>query len=248
MNGRTHAAIGATVTPLSAVTVGLEPSEIFCLVVVAAGFSLGPDIDHPKATISQASPRFLCVVFRGLSGVALRLSSTASDQRHIANASDRGIDTTHRTLTHTVLFSGVIGAFAYFTALTSFGSALMVFFSAMACRALLGKKDRNKNFGPRSLMTVIALGAATMVFFVGVPAEYLALAAWLGWFSHIIADCCTRAGVPALWPLKIRGRRWWRLRLLGSWLKSGDTGEWVAAAGIVVPLNLVQMMLLSGIS
>lgn len=244
VNGRTHAVIGASLVPLSVVTTGMEISEAAVLTAVAAGFSLGPDIDHPNATISRASPRFVHEMFHGLSEVVIRLASTKSDRMHMMNASKRGIDIAHRTLTHTLIFSVGIGGLAYAFAHTATGTAILAFLSVMACRALLGKKREGHRSWFFALTMGAALGVASIAFFSAIPAEHVALAAWMGWVSHIIADCCTRAGVPVLWPLKIKGRRWWRLRLLGGWLTSGDTKEWVAALGVMAAMNMMQWMLI----
>lgn len=245
MNGRTHATIGASLIPISAVVTGMEISDAIVLTTVAAGFSLGPDIDHPSSTVSQAFPRFVHQVAHGLSEVSIRLIRTKSDQMHMSNATKRRIDPAHRALTHTLIFSSVIGGITYACAQTAIGVAILSFLSVIVCRGLIGKKKNKKRLRLYRLGIGVAAGVGAVAFFSSIPAEQIALAACLGWISHIIADCCTRAGVPVLWPLKIKGRRWWRLRLLGSWLTSGDPKEWVAALGVMASMNMMQWMLIT---
>lgn len=237
MNGRTHAVIGASLVPLSMDTTWMGALEATSMMAIAAGFALGPDIDHPKATISKALPKFIHETLHSLSEVAIRLVRTGSDRMHMVNASKKGIDVAHRSLTHTLVFSAAVGVLAYACAQSSLGVAIMVFISVISCKILLSKK------GYRPLWVGIALVFSVIAFLAHAPASQVALMAWMGWISHVIADGCTRAGVPALWPLKIRGRRWWRLRILGSWLTSGDTKEWVAAVGVIVSMNAAQWVL-----
>lgn len=49
----------------------------------------------------------------------------------------------------------------------------------------------------------------------------------LGCVIHVLGDACTRSGVPLLWPLRIRGRRW---RRFGAPIRftTGGRGEQVA--------------------
>lgn len=245
MNGRTHAIIGASLVPLSVITAGMEIHDAAVLTAVAAGFALGPDIDHPNATISRSSPRFAHEMFHGLSEIVLRLVSTKSDRMHAANASKRGIDPAHRALTHTLLFSVTAAGIGYLCAQTQVGLALLAFLSVMACRALLDRNRVESGRWGRSLMTGAACAVAAFAFFASIPPEHVGFVAWIGWMSHIIADSCTKAGVPFLWPLKINGRRWWRLRLLGGWLASGEAKEWIAAAGVMVSMNAAQWVLVA---
>lgn len=243
MNGRTHAVIGASLIPLSATAAGMGIPDTAVLTAIAAGFALGPDIDHPNATISRLSPQFVHEMFHGLSEISLRLFSTKTDRMHAINSRKRGIDPAHRALTHTLLFSAAAAGLGYLCAQTGVGLALLAFLSVMACRALLGRKKGESIRWGFFLMTGAACAVAACAFFSSVSPGHVAFAAWMGWMSHIIADACTKAGVPFLWPLTIKRRKWWRLRLLGGWLESGDSKEWFVAAGIIISMNVAQLVL-----
>ena len=62
---------------------------------------------------------------------------------------------------------------------------------------------------------------------------WLGYAVGLGTFTHCIGDCFTKEGAPLLFPLKIRGKRWWHIRFL--YLTAGGAAE----NAIIVPLFLV---------
>jgi len=74
-----------------------------------------------------------------------------------------------------------------------------------------------------------AVSAAPFYLFAGAPVGW---AFFAGWLSHLLADACTRMGVPLLWPLPVRGRRWHMVRL--GRLRSGAASDWVVAAVAVV--------------
>jgi membrane-bound metal-dependent hydrolase YbcI (DUF457 family) len=40
---------------------------------------------------------------------------------------------------------------------------------------------------------------------------WIGVAVFLGCVVHVLGDALTRAGVPFLWPLPIRGQRWFRI-------------------------------------
>lgn len=65
-------------------------------------------------------------------------------------------------------------------------------------------------------MMIISL-VITLTTALFIPEEgnypWLGIAVTFGWFMHILGDLITKLGVPLLWPIKIRGRRWWNVAL-----------------------------------
>jgi membrane-bound metal-dependent hydrolase YbcI (DUF457 family) len=210
--------------------------ETAVLTAISAGFSLGPDIDHPHSTVSQAAGRPVHDLAHGLSTAARNILATGRDRRRFAQAKLRGFDPSHRSLTHTLVFSVGVITMVYGVAHSSVVTAVVAALCVAACRKLAPRRWQNA-----------ILGAAASMLFFGVYSapspEHAALAAGAGWISHLIADACTTAGVPLLWPLRIKGCFWWRIRILGGWLKSGERKEYVAAFGVVVVMNLPHLVL-----
>lgn len=64
---------------------------------------------------------------------------------------------------------------------------------------------------PAVLITPIVVG----VFWHLVPVEgagvWLGLAVGAGWLTHLLGDMLTDSGCPVLWPLPVRGQRWYRV-------------------------------------
>jgi membrane-bound metal-dependent hydrolase YbcI (DUF457 family) len=71
-----------------------------------------------------------------------------------------------------------------------------------------------------------------------VPPVMAGAAAGLGWLSHVLADGCTKDGVPLLWPVTVAGKKWWRFRLLGTRLESCTPQEWWVAVPLCIALSL----------
>lgn len=198
---------------------------------IATGFALGPDIDHPNSTISKSLGRPVHEVFHGMSTVARTVLATNHDRRRFEVAKERGIDPSHRGLTHTLVFAAAMGGLAFSFGQNALATSLLAALCVVVCRRLVP-----------GCWQVGILGAAVGMLAFGSNAdlhpEAVGLAALAGWVSHIIADACTTAGVPLMWPLRFKGRYWWRLRLLGGWLKSGEKKEYVAALGVAVVMNI----------
>jgi len=236
MNGRTHALIGCAIVPPTAVVSGLSLPETTVLTVISAGFALGPDIDHPNSTISRALGRPVHELLHGMSTAARTVLASPMDRIRFQAAEHRGIDPSHRSLTHTLIFSVAMGGLAYLVGHSAMAVAVMAAVCMAVCRKLVPRVSQFAFWG--GALAVLALGAYTTL-----SPRQVALAAAAGWFSHVVADACTTAGVPVLWPLKVKGRRWWRFRPLGSWLKSGESKEMLAAIGVALVMNIPPYVL-----
>lgn len=225
MNGRTHAAIGAASMTGAALS-GIHPASCALMTVVAAGFALGPDIDHPGSTISKSMPKTAHRIAHGVSRVARSITMTRADKKASAWRASRGHDPDHRAFTHTAVTAALAGGVAAgVVSLTSLGTLVLVTMAAW--------------WSIRLWKFLMPFLAASVVLASLAPLDPL-LAAWAagaGWLSHIIADGCTKSGVPLMWPLKIRGKRWYSVRLLGSSIASGDRREWLAGLAVAALMN-----------
>ncbi|MER6605824.1 metal-dependent hydrolase [Streptomyces sp. NPDC000927] len=253
MRGKTHAVIGAA-APFGAAAHGVNLTQCVAMAVISAGFSLGPDIDHPKSTISQALPHVAHRTMHGLSGAA-RIISTERDRRDFAfwarpRMDSAPRDANHRTVTHTLVSALAVGIIATAVSLVPHGSVLLAAFAAFIARRLMPRciRDRRLTANPASRgdgpsgnscvgrlpkwSLVVPAVAGAAAWMADLHPVLAGSAAGLGWLSHVIADGCTKFGVPLMWPLKVRGKRWWRFRFLGSRLECGASGEWLAASGV----------------
>ncbi len=201
MIGRTHAASGWCAGLAMAPAVGMgDIDSALVFASVTTGAALLPDIDHPKAIISRSIGPITGLVsraFRGLSGTMYRTTRTDKDGRG---------EGTHRFLTHTLIFSLILGGLV--SAVTALGDWV-----AVAVVALLMVLLAAKALGEWVLF--VALGAAAIVL-VNDPVNtlesmsvVLGVAVTLGCVVHILGDWLTEAPVPMLWPAPIQGRRWY---------------------------------------
>jgi membrane-bound metal-dependent hydrolase YbcI (DUF457 family) len=214
------------------------------MALISAGFALGPDIDHPGSTISRSLPGTAHRIAHGLSRVAREATSTGGDRKHSAWQRARGHDPEHRTLTHTLPAGAAVAGVAAWISTVPGGTAVLAALAVWWCHRLR-----------RSLSPFLAVITGVAVIMPVEPA-LIAWAAGGGWLSHIIADGCTRSGVPLFWPLMFRGKRWYRVRVPVFWLvmtrgkhwyprfrfvrsslASGDRREWIAGSAVAVLMN-----------
>lgn len=230
MNGRTHAVLGAASISGAALAIA-TPQQAMVMMTIAGGFALGPDIDHPSATISKSMPT---IVHKGVHSMAkaVRLATSSGlDRSDAAHRAMKGHDPDHRGVTHTLLPIALVAAGVWVIGLLPWGVVVLTAVSAWWCRRLW------RGLWPFlvALVIIAALGA--------VPAPMVALAAGVGWLSHLVADACTKAGAPLFWPLKIKGKRFYRIRLLGSSMASGNQMEWLIAGALATMMNFPVFLL-----
>lgn len=228
MNGRTHTAIGAA-SMAGAALIGVPPPQCVLMVVIAAGAALGPDLDHPGSTASRAMPSVVHKAVRAVTTTCWKITSTGRDAQDAGWKSSRGRDPYHRTFTHTTVASVALGLLILlFTSTFHIGIVALVALMGWWLRRIT--KWENWFF--------VALGGVmALAFFHPMEPWMSAWAVFIGYLSHVLADGCTKAGVPFLWPLKIKGKRWWNVRLLGSTVTSGQSREWLPATGLAIALN-----------
>ncbi|PZG17827.1 hydrolase [Micromonospora craterilacus] len=221
--GRTHAASGAVGWLAGCAALGLAGQSVPGAVatagaIVAAGWALVPDLDHPRSTASVS----LGPVTGGASWVTAALSRWVS--RVTCSCCDGDADG-HRALTHTAAFAVVVGVLfgvAGWQLGAAAGVPVVAVSAALAARGLLSRRRRRGGYGV--LVVAVAVGAVAAQggpgwWWIGVPV------AW-GMLAHCLGDAATLSAVPLWWPLRIRGCRW---AVVGSprWLrfKTGGRAE-----------------------
>lgn len=214
MMGNTHAATGAVAGVLLAWAGNAAPLASVAAAVLCAGAALVPDLDHKNSIVTRAHGPItgkLSGVVRGLSAIVYKATRTPWEASHEAGKHSVG---KHRYLTHTLAFAIAMGLLVLASSALRVTFAMVVFLMiSFALRgAALGLSSMRKldHWLTRSLVAVIP--TYVIVWQSLIPAEGVALLMILGCLTHDLADGMTKAGVPLLWPLKIRGQRWCRLR------------------------------------
>jgi len=234
------AAVGAAEAGVSAPGIGLlvgMPLPVVAMgTVVCAGAALLPDIDCPGSlsikdgsTVVRAFGIVGEAVGKAMNAMALLVYNVTKSHR------DTDRHSGHRLFTHTAVFAVALGLWTSFAASlpgtfdaggktysTGTAMALLIMWSCLHL-SLFGlferwTKEQRKNL---SLVGVMAVSAAlTMLTASALPAEaargkfwWLGLAVGGGSAVHCLGDAITRAGVPFVWPIPIRGRCWWEVQL-----------------------------------
>lgn len=233
MMGPSHALSGAALwlggTATYTYTTGTQIDPIILIMgtAVAAGAAIAPDLDSSSATITKSFGIFGKLFYHITNGVSLLLYNLTKTKY------DSNIENGHRTLTHTVL--AAIAAGLIVLGITSLPGSVTIGdktfltgqLGAILCLAFflhlgqaglfapLIKKARAK-VGPYILI-IITLTLTTIIA-AFLPTydtgyQWLAIIVTVGYLTHILGDLITKKGVPALWPIKIRGKRWYDVSL-----------------------------------
>ncbi|GJF02290.1 metal-dependent hydrolase [Pseudonocardia sp. D17] len=220
----------------------VDAGGILTFAAVCAGAALLPDLDHPS---SMATTRFSWAsvaasrVVRPLSALAYRLTRAGRD-------TGRG---THRGLTHTALFA--VGTGLAINAASARWGAPVLLGTLFVCIALAIKGLDALVPGPPSLVIAAGLTYAVDRWVPGGvdgTAGWLGAAVTLGVLVHAVGDAVTESGAPLLWPIPIRGRRWYPVggpRPVR--LRTGGRVETVLVApGLAVAVVLLVLLVVPG--
>jgi len=230
--GPTHAMSGAffslaAITTYTALVGPVHPTIAILGTVMAAGASLGPDIDSNSSTVVRSFGIFGRVAHHIANSIGVAVF-TATRTRY-----DRHPEGGHRTFFHTtfmaILMGGlvalatlptnIIHVFGHPYSLGQFNAIiLMSIFLNLCLSGLLEKriKAARKRYGPYALMAFSLVFAIVLSIFMPVPTgsySYLGIAVGFGWFVHLLGDAITKMGVPMAWPVKVAGKRWYDISL-----------------------------------
>ncbi|WP_425824885.1 metal-dependent hydrolase [Streptomyces fractus] len=237
--GTTHAAMGAAVTTTVAAVAhrvygyDIGAAHLAAAAVTCAGAALLPDLDHPGSTAAHALGPFTGFLARcteWLSKVAYKLLRGPLDPP------DAGA---HRTLTHT-LFTAAATGYGTWAAITAWGNAaaLVTLFLCwtLAAYGLAGHRAHKAGTWITAIAAALAVWAVLRWAPQAVPPPLVAWSVTAGCVVHLLGDVVTDHGIPAFWPLPLRGRRWWHLCLPGP-LRITTDGP--VETKVVVPLCAV---------
>jgi membrane-bound metal-dependent hydrolase YbcI (DUF457 family) len=221
MMGSSHALSGAAVWLAGSWALdhfagyGQSPLAVAVGTAVCAGSTLLPDLDlsgrvtanRGGATVARTFgvvSLFLAEVIEKVSLAVYRITRTGRDPER---------EYGHRTLTHTLPFTALLGWGT--TALCAeYGKwaviGILFFTLGLAVRGLFDEWAERAGW----LVVTAASAAAAGVTFAYLPAgrgyPMLGLAVGVGCLVHLLGDMITSSGVPLLWPIPT-GRRMWRM-------------------------------------
>lgn len=252
--GPTHAVSGAAAWLVaSGMTTPLLGHQSWPVVAVGtavcAGSALLPDIDCPGSlstkdgsTVVRAFGFVGEAVGHTVSAAALAVYNLTKSPKDVPRSNG------HRTLTHTAVFTVGLGlAVSAGTTLPgtvdlggkqwSVGTLVgLVVMWACLHLALFGlcekwaKRTRAK-YGLLAVMLISAAATAAVATALpdtGVQFGWLGLAVGVGAVMHCLGDAITKMGVPFLWPIPIRRKRWYDVTLPGPLrIRAGGTFEYV---------------------
>ncbi len=265
MMARSHALSAAAcwTTPAAAAALAGHPlptGQVLIGTVVCAGAALLPDIDHPGAHAARSFGALTAALSRGVAALSQWVyRRTATD----LDPPDRRKG--HRGLTHTAVFALACGLLVTAAAYTPAGrwvTALVLLVTAVwAVRALVPWEARQVRFGRRGARIrvewAIPAGVAVTAALLAVTPDprswaWLGAPVAVGALVHDLGDTpahhprfpAVSAGIPLLWPLKVRGRRWYRCRPpVPMMFPVGGSIEtcWAAAFGMITFLSAVSL-------
>ena len=182
MMGTTHALTGAAAWLAAAPHLfpNARPAELAAGAVIAAGFAVVPDLDHPDATAA----RRLGLVGKGLAHVVARVAGG------------------HRQGTHSLFSVGVVSLLVW--SLVKFASspiplAVLAAFGVFLGSGLLVRVVGGWASAGATVILGLAAGAAIYVDFV--TPSIAALAVVLGYAMHLAGDAITTNGIALWWPV-----------------------------------------------
>lgn len=259
--GPTHSLSGATFWLALATFAGSVLSSfqadsipvILMGTLITAGAALAPDIDSHSSTVVNSFGVLGKAGHRVADAVSVAVYETTRTRY------DKPRTDGHRTLFHTTLAAIVAGG------LVALGGSLggmveivgkeftwgqissltvMFIFTHLALAGLFEKQVRKarRKYGPYLLMlssAVITLITASLLP-EGGNYPWLGFAVGLGWFVHLLGDAITKMGVPLMFPLKYRGKRWWDVTLPSFMrIRAGGTFEKVVLLPTLTVLTTI---------
>lgn len=218
--GKTHsrqgvfAAIAMTAVAPPLTLYGPPPlALVLSVILIVIGAAVFPDIDHPEATVAHTFGPVSHAISKAVHATSSAVYGITRSRR------DRDRDGGHRGLTHTIVFAAGTGAAVYFL-IAGFGlwaaAGILFVFTSYGLRGLVGGWAHRHGWLFTTGTAAVLTGGAVLLARaqpIGDVAWWFAVAATLGCLVHLFGDCVTTQGVPAFWPIPLRGQRW---RMVGT--------------------------------
>jgi membrane-bound metal-dependent hydrolase YbcI (DUF457 family) len=253
MMGPSHALSGAAVWLAGSWALdrfaGYEQSPLAVAVgtAVCAGGALLPDLDMSGKVTANRGGATVARTFGVLSLFLAEVIEKVSLGVYHATKLRKDPDRTngHRTLTHTLPFTALVG-WGTTAACAAYGRwaviGILFFTIGLALRGLF------EDWAQRVGWAAVTLISAASAFgtYVALPPDrgypMLGFAVGVGCLVHILGDIITTAGVPVLWPVPV-GRRTWRMIGVpnGMALRVGGRVEVVVLRGAFVLIALLAV-------
>ncbi|MFX0592203.1 metal-dependent hydrolase [Melissospora conviva] len=251
MMGPSHALSGAAVWLAGSFAVeqftDYEQSALAIAVgtAVCAGGALFPDLDlsgkvtknEGGATVARTFGVFSLFIAEVVEKVSLGVYTATRLSKDPVRRNG------HRTLTHTIPFTLLVG-WGTTSLCNAYGKwaviPILFFMIGLALRGLFDEWAKRAGW---VWVTVISLGAAWLTY-LNLPGNQsypmIGLAVGVGSFVHILGDMITRAGVPILWPIPIKRRMWTMVGLPKSIaIKTGSKAETVVMRAVLTGLAVL---------
>ena len=267
MMGRGHSLSGAAIflgaTGAYTLSTGtpINPALLVMGTAVVTGAALLPDLDSFTATVTKSFGIFGRIFYYITNAVSLSLYMLTKTRK------DEDKTNGHRTFTHTIIAAILFGLAAL--GLTSLPGSVQIFGSEhknseiaalviMAFLLHLGVaglfapqlKKAKATFGllaPYLIMVFTLIVTFVVAHFLPngeINYQWLAIAISVGVFIHILGDTVTKMGTPMLWPIKIRGKRWYDVSLPAFMrITAGGTVETVILVPIFTLVALTGIIL-----
>ena len=231
----------ATLNPVFIYKTLLHTENIFIFlasIFFVVGFCLFPDFDNTKSTVISNTGIIgilLSHILRGISDFIFNLTKTKYD-------SDEGFN--HRWFWHTLISAVLVGSFVFATTIISvkvkipylnktykIGTLISVLWLMLCIKltfaGLFGKIVKNKGNIFSLIITILSFGFSYYVLvntnLNKTPTWWIGVFAGIGYALHLIEDTLTAEGAPLFFPIKIKGKRWFKIRIIG--IQSGGIFE-----------------------
>lgn len=227
---------------------------MFCL--VTAGGALLPDLDNTQSTAKSSMGIMgtgISAFMRATSPIIQTVLATPYDRKNMSD----GVDA-HRGFYHTFISGILIGGVFMFLCSSRFHigiltgdymAMLLMFISMdMAISAIIGSIWKSKTMTDMLVSMGITMLAS---IFIWQNMDHsngysiIGLALGLGWIIHIIGDMFTTQGVPALFPIPIKGKFWYDIRVLR--IKAGGVIENIVFTPLFIIIIIVCILRMLGL-
>ncbi|WP_229399959.1 metal-dependent hydrolase [Micromonospora okii] len=223
-----------------------SPLELAVGTAVCAGGALFPDLDlSGKVTRNQGGAtvaRTFGVVSLFVAEVVEKLCLGVYYATKLSKDPRR--NNGHRTLTHTIPFTVLVG-WGTTELCAAYGKwavvGILFFMFGLALRGLFDRWAERAGW----VIVTLTSAAAAWYTFANLPGDQgyplIGLAVGVGCFVHILGDMITRAGVPILWPIPIKRRMWTMVGLPNSIaLRTGSKAEVIVLRGVLTALAVLS--------
>lgn len=250
--GHTHvlSALGV-VLAYFAFTHGLSTSvaAIVLFTLNAAGASLANDLDNTAST-SKSSLGIIGDIVSAFFRAVSRVVQTA-----LRTHRDDATPNPHRGFFHTAVAASLMGFLVYegvqlpgtvglvvAIAVTWVNIHMMV---AGLCTSLTKKLRSRGAVGDIIAFTISASLTAILFTTFRLDTSIIGWAVGIGMLIHILGDCLTTDGAPVFWPIPIKGKMWYKIRLLP--IHAGGTIENYVMAPVFAVVSVVSLVKIMGL-